>query len=85
MIKDLIADEVMRARVVDAVCCQYNRPLKVKDADGKEIDNPVSCEEYCDNIVKSFLREVTVANEANKAAEAARHDSITKAKKEIVI
>jgi hypothetical protein len=83
MIENLIPDEVVRKRVIIAVCGQYQRPDKVKDKDGLEVDNPTSKTDFTNNILKSFLKEVTAAYEANKAGEVARQAAVAKAKTEV--
>lgn len=82
MIDQLIPDKLTRDRVVEAVTDQYKRPARVL-VDGVEVDNPVSKEDFTNNILKSFLKEVTMANEANKAAEFARQIVIAKVKAEV--
>ena len=82
MIDIKIADEKLKQRVIDGVCGQYKRPDKVI-VDGIEIDNPTSKNEFCNNVVKSFIKEVVIAYEANKDAEVARLATINKAKVEL--
>ena len=82
MIDIKIEYEKLKQRVIDGVCSQYKRPEKII-VDGKEVDNPTSKADFCNNIVKSFLKEVVTAYEANKEAEFARLVAINKAKAEV--
>lgn len=72
-------------RIVQAVCLQYGYKSKVKDENGKETDNPETDCDFCVKIVKSFLKEVTVAVEGEAAARDARKAAIEKATKEVII
>lgn len=85
MIDIQVADKVLESRIIDAVCGQYKYQDKIKNENGLEIDNPISKAAFTQNIVRSFLTEVTVAYESNKAAQIARDACIAKAKSEISI
>lgn len=86
MIDIQVSDDAIKTRIIDVVCAQYNRPEFVgKDENGDDIPNPTSKADFTQNIVKSFLKEVTIAYEAGKAADAARILAVNKVKDEIVI
>ena len=74
----------LEEREIEGICGQYRRPAKVMEND-KEIDNPVSEETFAANILKSFVKEVVCAYEANLAGETARKAAYSKAISEIDI
>lgn len=78
-----IPDE-LKDRVIDALCGQYGRPETV-NVDGVDVPNPTTKNQFAQNIVKSFIKEVVMAYEANKAGEVARKAALNKAKDEILI
>lgn len=61
---------------IEAICVNYGRPEKVAQQDGSQIDNPVSPEDFTNNVIKSFIKDNIKAYRASKAAEKARNDAI---------
>lgn len=72
-------------RIVKGICKQYGHKDKIKNEEGKEVDNTETGEQFCEKIVKQFCKEVTVAAEANAAVEAARVEAVKKANAEITL
>lgn len=57
---------------IEALCANYSRPEKIKNSNGEEVDNPVTTDEFANNVILSFIREHIKAYKANKASEQAR-------------
>jgi len=75
----LTINDDQKDRVITALSEQYGYKEKIEDDKGEIIDNPVSSGEFCRNIIKSFIKNVVIAYEANRAAESARKAAIANA------
>lgn len=65
-------DDAEKDNTIDALCFNYKRPDKVTGLQGLPVDNPVSKEEFANNVICSFLMENRRAYAGNLAAEQAR-------------
>ena len=74
------------SRVVDAFAGQYGYKTTIpnpQNPNAPEIPNPVSKSQFATNVVKSFVKEVVKAYEANTEAEKARKRAFDLAEKDI--
>lgn len=71
------------ALAIEAICKMYNRPQKIRQQDGTEIDNPVSAVDFTNNVIKSFIKENIKAYKASLAAEKAREAALSDLDKDL--
>ncbi len=55
--------------VIDAFASNYNYPEQIKDENGVMIPNPTTKAQFARNIIKSFIKEVYVANQVKSIDE----------------
>jgi hypothetical protein len=62
----IIIPDNKKDAIIEAFASQYKYPSKIEDEGGKKIDNPVSKGEFALSIIKSFIKDVYVANKVDE-------------------
>ena len=81
----LCFNDSLNDRIVSGFCKQYNYQDKIQNPDGSITDNPISRQQFTQNMICQFVKEVTAAAEANVAGDQARKAAVDKARAEIVV
>src|SRR6267142_3702775 len=76
-------DDQIKDRVLESFCAHYDYQELIRDDQKRTIPNPVSKQEFMQKYITNLIKGIVVSEEAKKASDKAREDTLKKSDGEI--